>query len=246
MTIRKSILCIAALMFVFSTFAAGAAESKVKVLLYHDVSSKIMNANVTTALPLDVFKEHMYKLLNEGYTSVTVTKMFEMMKNGTLPEKAVAITFDDGYLDIYEEVFPFLQEIGYIATTYVIGEKIGTEKNLSGAMLKEMYDSGWEIGSHSMSHRDLISADDLTYEICFSKQIISESSGIPAADVASFAYPYGSADERVMTKVYKCGFLNGGGLGNMFITPEINPYYFARYSVYSHITSEEFAEILRR
>ena len=245
MPVRKSIFFIAALMFILFTFAAGMAENNVKVLLYHDVSAKIANTDVITALPLDIFKDHMHRLLAEGYTSVTVTKMFEMVKNGTLPEKAVAITFDDGYLDVYEEVYPFLEKIGYVATMYVVGEKIDTDKNLSGEMLKKMYDSGWEIGSHSMSHGDLTSADDLNYEICFSKQVISESSGIPATDVASFAYPYGSADERVMTKVYKCGFLNGGGLGNMFITPEINPYYFARYSVYSHITSEELDKILR-
>jgi peptidoglycan/xylan/chitin deacetylase (PgdA/CDA1 family) len=41
------------------------------------------------------------------------------------PDRAVAITFDDGYRSVYEHAFPILQEKGATATVYIISEAIG-------------------------------------------------------------------------------------------------------------------------
>ena len=241
--INKNITAVSFLFFLLFSFVPAFADQGVKVLLYHDVSAAITNTDIPTAIPFVLFQDQMEWLKENGYEAVTVSQLFDMIDSETLQEKAVAITFDDGYLHVYDEVFPYLKELGFTATVYPVGEKLDTQKNLTGAMLKEMYDAGWEIGSHSMSHSDLIESEDLNYEICFSKTVISETAGIPLDDVSSFAYPYGNADERVMTKVYKCGFLNGGGLGNMFINDSSNRYYFARYSMFSNLSLEEFVRI---
>lgn len=233
------------LFFEFSFVSIVSAQNDARILLYHDVSREITDTNIATAMPFEKFTEQMYFLYDSGYKAITVSELFEGIKNGTLPEKVVAITFDDGYLHIYNEVFPFLKELGFTATTYLVGEKINLPKNLSGEMVREMYEAGWEIGSHSMSHSDLPSTEDLDYEICFSRQAISVAAEIPIEDIVSFAYPFGNADERVMTKVYKCGFENGGGLGNMFVTKDSNPYYFARYSLFSNISHESFIKLFK-
>lgn len=223
------------LFFEFSFVSFASAQNEARVLLYHDVSRDITDTNIATAMPFEKFVEQMYYLYDSGYKAITVSELFEGIKNGTLPEKVVAITFDDGYLHIYNEVFPFLKELGFTATTYLVGEKINLPKNLSGEMIREMYEAGWEIGSHSMSHSDLLTSDNLDYEICYSKKHIANITKIPLEEISSFAYPYGNADEKIMTKVYKCGFKNGAGLGNMLINSNSNPYYFARYSMYASV-----------
>ena len=237
---------IAALFLLLSVYSFNTqvyAHDGGRVLLYHSVSKEITDTTIATLMPFETFEWQMRFLRDAGYTAVTVSEMFDSLSEGTLPEKTVAITFDDGYLNIYEEVFPLLKELGFPATTYIVGRTIDAPKSLTGEMLREMYEAGWEIGSHSMSHGDLPSTEDLNYEICFSRQAISSASGIPLEDVVSFAYPYGSADERTMTKVYKCGFKNGGGLGNMLVTSNSNKYYFARYSMYADTSPEAFEKL---
>ena len=76
--------------------------------------------------------------------------------------------------------------------------------------MKEMVASGWEIGSHSMSHVKLFEAESLSKEILESRIFLEEKFGVP---VYSFAYPFGIYDAMLAEKVKSYGYRAGLGLG---------------------------------
>jgi peptidoglycan/xylan/chitin deacetylase (PgdA/CDA1 family) len=113
------------------------------------------------------------------------------------PEKAVMLTFDDGYLDDYKNAFPILKKYGMKGVFFIISKFPDNDPNYATwAQLKEMSDNGQEIASHSVTHPDLRLLDDkkLAYELEASKKTIEEKIGKP---VISFCYPSGKYDNKV-------------------------------------------------
>ena len=182
-------------------------------------------------------------LQENGYECLTVSEMFQRFSGGEITGKTAVITFDDGYPDVYTYAFPVLSVYGFPATTYLVASKIDSPKNLTAEMIRDLHDAGWEIGSHSMTHSDLLNHEDLDSEICGSRNLIAAMTGIPLSDVVSFAYPYGNADETVITKVWKCGYLSGAGLGQIPVSASQNPCYFSRHPVTSDMTLEDFTAL---
>ncbi len=227
-------------MFLYPS-AVSAENHKVKVLLYHNVTESDEDPGNPYSMPLSNFREQMAWLKENGYRCITVSGMFEAVMNEKLSENLAVITFDDGYPGVFTYAFPVMSEYGFSATEYIVAEKIGMPKNLSPEMIREMYGAGWEIGSHGKTHSELTDHFDLDTEICGSRNLIAALTGIPLQDISSFAYPYGSADETVMNKVWKCGYLSGGGLGQIPVDAGQNHYYFSRHPVTSDMTIDQFA-----
>lgn len=67
----------------------------------------------------------------------------------------VMLHFDDGYIGVYENAFPLMQEYGYQGTIFIPTNLIDRPKHMGLNALKEMKDAGWEIGSHTKTHPDL-------------------------------------------------------------------------------------------
>lgn len=129
----------------------------VPVLMYHHIDETTNDVTVTP----ETFESHMLALLDAGYTAVSMEEIYEYVTgNGTLPDKPVLITFDDGYESNYEIAYPILEKYGMKAAIFVIGSSVGksTYKDTGGPIIphftleemKTMADSGViEIGSHT-------------------------------------------------------------------------------------------------
>lgn len=116
----------------------------VPVLCYHDLQPKAINDMVNT--PKN-FEEHLKWLKDHGYKSLTLDQLAAGMKRkNSLPEKAVVITFDDGYEGVYKYGYPLLKKYGFNATLFLVTSKMGDRtppmSHLTWTEVAEMDKSG--------------------------------------------------------------------------------------------------------
>lgn len=185
---------------------------KFPVFNYHRLGPMPENADINrrafTVTP-ELFEEHLKYFRDNAYQIVLVGELIAYFKTGKpLPPKAVAITFDDGYLEHYQNAFPLLKKYGVKATFFIPTSWVGTSTRgdmMSWAQIKEMSDAGMVIGSHAMTHPNLqsLSDEDLKKELEESKRIIKEKTG-KLCDL--LAYPGGNHDERVIEAVASAGY----------------------------------------
>lgn len=187
----------------------GPEVVNVPILMYHHVEEDpiVSNYRVSAAR----FEEQMKLLHDWEYTTITTQMLVEAITHGyPLPPRPVIITFDDGNLDNYTTAFPIMQKYGFTGVLYVVVNYVGAQNFMKESQIVEMYNAGWEIGSHSVSHLDLVGLDPQRqrYEIVESRQILQDRLGVP---VMTFAYPFGSNSGGVVDYVQFAGYIAGMG-----------------------------------
>ncbi|HXH04093.1 MAG TPA: poly-beta-1,6-N-acetyl-D-glucosamine N-deacetylase PgaB [Candidatus Competibacteraceae bacterium] len=101
---------------------AGGAASTLHVLTYHDVVDDLREFPDSLAIETQQLINHFDWLHDHGYTVVSLDQVVAAAEGrGTLPEKAVLLTFDDGYKSVYSKVFPLLELYRYPALVAVVG-----------------------------------------------------------------------------------------------------------------------------
>lgn len=173
---------------------------RVPILMYHYVSNPPPDADkYRTDLSVSPaeFERQMQYLADNGYTTVDLYDIsLAIARKEPLPEKPVALTFDDGYRDNYENAFPVLQKHGFTATFFVITGFV--EQNaapyMTWPMLEEMSRAGMRIESHTVSHPQLsgLPAEDQRYQIETAQQMIASRIGYTPRYLC---YPGGFYDE---------------------------------------------------
>jgi biofilm PGA synthesis lipoprotein PgaB len=172
MTNRLPSFLWALLLLLPSARATAAAGEELTVLSYHEVVDPSRALQPAYAVTPTDFVRQMDWLRNRGYRFVSVGDLLASREGKRpLPEKAVLITFDDGYQSVYENAWPVLRLFQIPAVINVVGswlEAKGTVdfdgKSLPRAQLitwealKEMSQSGLvEVGSHSYDlHRGIL------------------------------------------------------------------------------------------
>jgi peptidoglycan/xylan/chitin deacetylase (PgdA/CDA1 family) len=122
-----------------------------------------------------------------------------------LPSRPVVLTFDDGYEDFYATAWPILRALGFPAVSYVVPGFLGRRGYLTAGQVVQLDRAGVEIGSHTVHHLDLTSADPLTLriELEASKSDLEQLLGHPVLD---FCYPSGRFDAAVEAAVEAAGY----------------------------------------
>jgi peptidoglycan/xylan/chitin deacetylase (PgdA/CDA1 family) len=169
------------------------------------------------------FEKQVAWMKAQGFHFVTLQ---ELQQNwGKHPEKTVAITFDDGYLDNLENAYSILEKYQAKATIYVVVDRhdrdwstykkahhnsgeLMQEPKLNDDQVKFLAQSGLiEIGSHTLTHANLNKLDDAEclHELLESKiqleQLINQT-------VTSFAYPFGIYSPRDVEIAKQVGYSN--------------------------------------
>jgi peptidoglycan/xylan/chitin deacetylase (PgdA/CDA1 family) len=181
-------------------------------------------------------------LSDRGYSTVTISEVTRAIMNGqTLPDRPVVITFDDGYLDVYQNAYPILEKYGFYATFFIIGNTVDTRGNLSTDQLLELVNDGWEIGCHSMNHSYLTSGNNLEQEIVGSKELLEEKIG---EAVLTFAYPYGLTNWTVTNYTINAGYTSAVGLGSNMTHSTSSLFFLHRKEIKSWYTLDFFEQFL--
>ncbi len=196
----------------FATDRSNQHLMRVPMLMYHYVSVPPPDADIfrlDLSVTPQAFEEQMVYLASNGYRTVRVADVVAHLSNGmSLPEKSIGLTFDDGYADIYESVFPILKKYRMTATFYVIVKLTEDRKPgyVTWEQLREMAAAGMEIGSHSLDHLDLRNRTNtfLNNQIADSRRLIESRLGI---SVKTFSYPAGKYDDRALGVTRTSGYL---------------------------------------
>jgi peptidoglycan/xylan/chitin deacetylase (PgdA/CDA1 family) len=183
----------------------------VPILMYHYVSIPPDGADKyrrDLSVRPDRFRAQMAYLHQNGYTTIDLSELSNAIVNNTqLPEKPIILSFDDGYIDIYENAFPILHEFGLKATFFIATGFIdaANPNYMDWTMIAEMSRSGMQIEPHSKTHLDLRDRERpfLIYEILGSQETIEAHTG---QKPRYFAYPSGRYDDAVIDVLQELEF----------------------------------------
>jgi peptidoglycan/xylan/chitin deacetylase (PgdA/CDA1 family) len=197
-----------------------ATPQKIKVLVYHRVVNDdgLGREYPWICVHAREFRNQLELLDRWGFTAVTFDDIRLCLEGQLdLPRRPVVLTFDDGYLDTYENAFPLLCEYGMRAVVFALGDNriktsewcrsIGTPVAalMGGQQLVELHAAGFEIGSQSMTHANLttLPGGEAWEEISRSRILLEILLDSP---VLSFSYPYGLANGTTKRMVADAGY----------------------------------------
>lgn len=193
------------------------------VLMYHRVGMAKGDWEARYCIAPARFRAHLAALSDAGYAALSL-EQFARWRSGDerVPERSVLISFDDGFMGVYEHAAPALQEAGWPAVMFIVSALIGGHDEWSRAEhphgatypllgwreIAAMRASGWAFGSHSRTHADLTTLDDaaLADQLARSKTELEDGLGEP---VDAMAYPYGRFDARVAQAARTAGYALG-------------------------------------
>jgi peptidoglycan/xylan/chitin deacetylase (PgdA/CDA1 family) len=182
------------------------AAFDVPILMYHliDAKARAGHARPDLVVPPALFEAQMQAMARDGWHSITLEQLGRDLKAGTRPaRRRFVLTIDDGHEDGYANAWPVLHRYGFVATFFVISERIGRPGYITAAQLRTLAAAGNEIADHSATHIPLagLSAAELHRQVCGAAGAISVATG---RTPATFAYPFGNLDSRVVAAVRAC------------------------------------------
>ena len=190
----------------------------IPILMYHHVGN--WPADSTDRLRLDLtvspenFDEQVAWLKAQGYHSVSLTDLYKYSQGeGTLPEKPIAFTFDDGYDDVFTYAVPILEKYGYSGSFGIItqwpGTVSGTNTYASWATIQQAAKSGMEIVCHTQNHFDgsnpKFDSNYIFNNLTGCKKDM-ENNGI---STNILIYPYGHTNPAYIDQAKNAGFVMG-------------------------------------
>lgn len=184
---------------------------RVPILMYHRINvvtkhTPAISRRLTVAPA--VFARQLAWLDRNGYRTITQGQLLAAIGcRGALPPKPIVLTFDDGYADVFFRASTLIAHHGMHAIAYVITGRIsaGDPSFLTWPLLTALERRGIEIGSHTVSHRDLTTLSDreLRTELLESRRVLERRLGHP---IRWLAYPFGAYDAQVVASARRAGY----------------------------------------
>ena len=221
----------------------------VPILTYHNLGEQAKGRLVLAAA---TFREQMRYLKTNGYRVVSLADFVEFTRLGRqLPQRAVVLTFDDGYRAFKDHAYPLLKELGFTATLFIYTDWVGAGRgSLSWADLRELAATGFDIQAHSKTHADLRRAQGETEaqytrrmhaELEQPQEIFNRNLGRRSQVLA---YPYGRWEEGLLPKVKEHGYIAAFSVRRQGNASFVRPLAGHRSQIYSEMTLDDFVKNL--
>src|SRR5215204_982009 len=220
---------------------AGPGEVLIPILLYHQIGYS-PSGNLYYVTP-EEFERQIFLLHEWGYHTISVRQLaVAILAGAELPLNPIVLTFDDGNENIFTTAFPIMQKYDFTGTVYVVYNYIGSTNFMNKEEIRALYEAGWEIGSHSLSHVDLTQRQDRQEaEIIESRHKLQTLLNVP---IDSFAYPYGARDDLSIEYMHFSGYIVAVGLGADMHQGPNNLYYLYRRDITAKHDLKTFAQFL--
>ncbi|MDH4230539.1 MAG: polysaccharide deacetylase family protein [Nitrospirota bacterium] len=188
-----------------------AKTTSIPVLMYHDISSQFVDDYTVSP---SLFSAQMEWLHSMGYHTLFFSEAESFIEKNN--DRAVIITFDDGYASILDYAFPLLKEYGFKATVNIIGKHTGAFIKLGGNRpllswdeYRYLGDSGLiDLGCHTHNlHSRRLAADFseslLEEDLKGFQEILKQETG---KRTEILAWPYGIYTGKSIAIAEKAGF----------------------------------------
>ncbi len=227
----------------------------IPILLYHSVAPAASPDYARWCVHPDRFAGHLDVVRSLGYTPLTISELVDASVGGDLPERPLAITFDDGRADFTEHALPVLGASGVASTLYVVTDRIGGTSTwlpmsceTSAAMMtwddvRAAAAAGVEIGSHSSTHveLDIVPRDRLHDEVDRSRQRLAGELGQAPR---SLSYPHGYHSRAVVRAARAAGFDSACAVKDAWSSSADDRFALARLFVWNSTTVDDLRSLL--
>ena len=219
---------------------------RIPVLMYHRIGKVHNDWERRYCITPDFFKRHIRRLAEQGMQACSLADFFAWLEGRKkLADGSFLLTFDDGFLGVYEYAAPVLHDLSWPATVFLVSQRIGgrdewckkvnadvpTYPLLERGQIETMRGIGFTFHSHTRLHPDLTTLSDnrLSEELAGSRQDLEELLG---EQVAYLAYPYGRYDERVLNAARAAGYQAAFSTQPGFNHRGVDPYRIRRLDVF--------------
>ena len=219
----------------------------IPILAYHSVGDSPSLACRPWYVSVSAFEEQLLLIKRLGFTCLTVSALVDAVDHDALPEKPLAITFDDGGSDFAENALSLLARYELPSTIYVpsayVGRFLPWSRNepevgrqvMNWDVLRLLNPELVELGAHSATHPqlDVVSRAQSRTEIIDSKAQLEDGLG---RSVRSFAYPHGYHSASVRRLVRDAGFDSASACGNRWSHTGDDRFALSRLTVFGDMT----------
>jgi peptidoglycan/xylan/chitin deacetylase (PgdA/CDA1 family) len=231
---------------------SAATRVDVPVLMYHEVAKpeelqalgRVTQSNYV--LTIDEFEAQMNILRDEGSTPINLDQLVSWQSGkGTLPPNPIVITFDDGFVGNERHALPILLKHRFIATFFIVTERVGSPHMMSWDQLRKLAASGMSIESHTANHPLFSSIDreQTRKELVDSKRSIEAHLG---NKVRHLSLPFGDSNAFVAGAARDIGYQSSCTSLPGFNGAKTHPFALRRFAMTNTLTPATFRAIARR
>ena len=200
---------------------SGIKEGTFTVLCYHQFGEQPENGDPKKnrrslyKISRSEFEWQMQYLKDHGIIPISLTRVKNFIEKGTpIPERAVLITFDDGFRSIYTDAYPILRKYKYPAVLFAYTDFLeGQSASLRWDEIREMLKNGFELGGHGQKHLNLakesLRQTPADFRLMAIRELHDSAKSLEArlgVRPDALAYPYGVYTKGAMEEARRVGY----------------------------------------
>lgn len=227
----------------------------IPILLYHSIAPEASDDYARWCVSPQRFAAHLDVVRTLGFTPLTISELVDATAADELPERPIAITFDDGRADFATHALPVIEAAAVATTLYVVTDRIGGTSSwlpmsaeVDAAMMtwddvRVASAAGVEIGSHSSTHveLDVVPRAALDGEVARSRLVLAEALGVAPR---SFSYPHGYHSRAVVRAARAAGFDSACAVRETWSSTDDDRFALARMFVWNSTTADDLHSML--